>query len=134
MLSTLGITLLLAWEGSDTGRHWITGGEPAAAGSWPSIASVQSEGDHRCTGVLVAPTLVLTAGHCNGPHLDSVFVGGTDLWDLSTGEVLPISERTQYPESWRTFDVTILELGEPALAEPTPIARACAATARRGRS
>ncbi|MEE2751344.1 MAG: trypsin-like serine protease, partial [Myxococcota bacterium] len=88
MFGILGIAMLGAWGAEDTGPHWVTGGTAAPAGAWPSIASIQSEEVHQCTGVLVAPTLVLTAGHCDGPHLDSVFVGGTDLWDFSTGEVI----------------------------------------------
>jgi len=126
MFGILGIALLAAWGPQDTGAHWITGGMPAQAGAWPSIVSIQAEEVHKCTGVLVAPTVVLTAGHCDAPELDTVFVGGTDLWDFTTGEVIPIASRVRYPESWASYDLTLVELTEPATALPSPIARACA--------
>ncbi len=126
MFGIIGIAFLAAWGPQDTGRYWITGGEPAPPGAWPSIVSIQAEQVHQCTGVLVAPKLVLTAGHCDGPHLDTVFVGGTNLWDFSTGEVVSIENRVRYPESWRTYDVTLVELSEPATPPPIAIGRSCA--------
>lgn len=56
-----------------------------------SIQSVQMQGSSpSCTGVLVAPTLVLTAGHC----LEAAIVaGGSGLWDSQS----PIWRRYQIP-------------------------------------
>lgn len=46
----------------------VVGGAAAQPGSWPSVARiVTDEGGgvlHLCTGTLVAPNVVLTAGHC----------------------------------------------------------------------
>ena len=45
----------------------IIGGTPAADGSFPSLAyivDVQGRYVYQCTGTVVAPSLILTAGHC----------------------------------------------------------------------
>jgi secreted trypsin-like serine protease len=108
------------------GVQWITGGQPVEDGAWPSAASVRADGWARCSGVLVAPTLVLTAGHCDSDELDAVFLGGSDLWDMENGELISIVQRTRYPDHWRTFDVSLLTLETPAATTPSPIVRDCA--------
>src|SRR5580693_3623820 len=45
----------------------IIGGRAAQAGSFPSLAyviDIQGRYAYQCTGTVVAPSLVLTAGHC----------------------------------------------------------------------
>jgi endonuclease G len=74
----------------------------------------------------VAPTLVLTAGHCDSEEIDTVFLGGNDLWDTENGELIAIAQRTRYPDHWRTFDVTLLTLESAAATEPIPVVRDCA--------
>jgi len=106
--------------------HWITGGQPAVEGAWPSAASVRADGWARCSGVLIAPSLVLTAGHCDSDELDAVFLGGNDLWDMDNGELIPILQRTRYPNHTRTFDVTLLALETPAITQPSAVVRDCA--------
>lgn len=67
---------------SATNPH-VIGGENAMAGKWPDVAAILFPvlgGDEPlCTGTLVAPTVVLTAGHCydalDPPFPDNVLIG-----------------------------------------------------------
>ena len=42
----------------------IVGGHDAAPGAYPSIAEITFGSAFLCTGTLIAPDYVLTAGHC----------------------------------------------------------------------
>ena len=42
----------------------IVGGSDAAAGEYPSVAEITFGKGFLCTGTLIAPNYVLTAGHC----------------------------------------------------------------------
>jgi len=43
----------------------IVGGSNAAAGEFPSVSEVIIAKGFLCTGTLIAPDTVLTAGHCS---------------------------------------------------------------------
>src|SRR5512143_2428833 len=71
---------------SATNPH-VIGGQNAMAGKWPDVAAIlfpEPGGDEPlCTGTLVAPTVVLTAGHCydalDPPFPDNVLIGTSSL-------------------------------------------------------
>jgi len=52
-------------------RH-VIGGELATEGAYPATGGLFAGGQVMCTGTLISPTAVLTAGHC----VDPLFVGG----------------------------------------------------------
>ena len=100
----------------------VMGGSAVPDGKWPDTAVVLIGGLAECTGVLVAPTVVLTAGHCDDPGLDEVIVGANDLSQVQEGERLGVVERIPYPDFVTTFDVTALVLERASRIEPRAIA------------
>lgn len=100
----------------------VIGGADAPAGKWPDVAAVNFAGQQGCTGTLIAPTVVLTAGHCNGTDLDSVIIGTSSLARAAEGETITVAKRIEYPSSQTTIDVTALVLSRASTREPRKIA------------
>jgi uncharacterized protein (TIGR03382 family) len=92
------------------GPRPVTGGRSAPAGKWPDVAAVMVRGAHECTGTLIAPTVVITAGHCVNAGLDVVIVGTSSLARQSEGEEIRVVRQIEYPDSWNNFDVALLIL------------------------
>ena len=63
------------------------GGELADPGAWPDTAAVANAGVVNCTGVLIAPDVVLTAGHCAW-GITHVVVDSTN--HLANGETISV--------------------------------------------
>lgn len=106
----------------------VLGGTNAPAGKWPDIVAVRDGSSQFCSGTLIAPTVVLTAGHCNDPTLDNVLIGTSSLSNPTEGEVIKVIKRVEYEtapgknDSQRTADLTILVLEKPSMFEPRAIA------------
>jgi secreted trypsin-like serine protease len=114
--------------------HAIVGGHDAAAGAYPSIAEVHLGKAFLCTGTLVAPNWVLTAGHCGsmtgsavatpisfpGPLID-VYVGSNQA---GQGESVPVLQAIIPPGYIATqgYDVTLLQLASNSSKTPTKVA------------
>lgn len=105
----------------------IVGGEPAQQGAWPPVAAVLQDGRLHCTGVLVAPDLVLTAGHCESERLDAVLLNRVDL-DSEQGERVAIAEVLAHPDYRSSYDVALLVLERPAETAPALLALGCGAS------
>src|SRR5690349_18755974 len=56
----------------------VVGGNAAKPGEWPDVALVVAP-QALCTGTLIAPDVVLTAGHCIETHPFEVIVGTVDF-------------------------------------------------------
>jgi secreted trypsin-like serine protease len=103
----------------------VVGGSTVPAGAYPDVALVVAP-MALCTGTLIAPDVVLTAGHCIDTNPKEVLLGSVD-YTSPAGEVIAVKSATAYP-SWETeFDVGVLVLDHPSKAKPRPIASACAA-------
>jgi Trypsin len=106
----------------------VVGGSNAPIGKWPDVAAVYdgSSGTDQqvCSGTLIAPTVAITAGHCNedGLVLDNILVGTNSLATPDAGEVLPVMRRIEYPSSQTSEDVTVLVLGRASRFAPRAIA------------
>jgi secreted trypsin-like serine protease len=77
-----------------------------------------------CTGTLITPDVVLTAGHCidTGPAL--VIVDTVD-YGQPGGEPIKVKRSLAYPDWEHAYDVGIVVLDHPAAARPRAIAAAC---------
>ena len=115
-------------------RRRIVGGVPATA--FADCVAVGSAAQWCCTGTLIAPNVVVTAGHCDrGGCGDRIFVG-TDVDDPNRGHIVKVRERHTHP-GYRPprdqDDVAVLVL-DRSVDDVTPRAIATAAALRSARS
>ncbi len=116
-------------------RTRIVGGVLTA--DFPDCVAVGTDDLWCCTGTLVAPNVVVTAGHCvRGGCATRVFLG-QDVDDPDAGKVVQVEEAQAHPD-YRppnpTHDLSVLILDEDATVAPRAIAAdgmlAAAATVR----
>jgi len=120
----LAATLCLVPAGS---ARAIVGGHDVPAGRYPYVAYITIDFSFACSGTLVTPTVVLTAGHCSSltPGMASIPVGQPgQLIDVSVGSNRPGAG--QHPGVARAIvndnynllngdanDVSLLQLASP---------------------
>lgn len=100
----------------------VVGGAQVAAGGWLDAAGIIEGNGVVCTGVLVAPNLVLTAGHCSG-NIDAVILGTNDY--TTGGETIRVTREIAYPQWWQSYDAAILVLERDSTIQPRMIADGC---------
>lgn len=100
----------------------VVGGADANAADWPGIAAVYLDREVGCTGVLVAPTVVLTAGHC-ADGITGVSLGASDIGGLR--QQYKAERVVAYPKWLQTYDAAIIILDRPADIAPVEIAQGC---------
>ncbi len=104
-------------------RRRIVGGIPTA--DYPDCVAVGSDSDWCCTGTLVAPNVVVTAGHCvKGECASRVFIG-EDVEAQQAGTVISVKQAVSHPDYLPpnpTHDIAILILSKDAGGEPRAIA------------
>ena len=113
----------------------VVGGNNASPGEYPSVAEI-TFGPFLCTGTLVTPDWVLSAGHCGSvtgavvaspaswpPQLINVRVGGVNQSD---GEQRSVSQVLVHPDYLLTsgYDISLLKLSQSSTMAPTQVAGA----------
>jgi secreted trypsin-like serine protease len=102
----------------------IVGGSEVPAGMWPDAVAVLGASGS-CTGTLIAPNVVLTAGHCAGVRPAQVIANTID-YASDRGVRVQVAKTAAYP-SWQTsFDVAVLVLASPvAGVKPRRVGTSC---------
>jgi MYXO-CTERM domain-containing protein len=77
-------------------------------------------GQQGCTGILIAPSVVMTAAHCIDSTLDKVLIGTNSLAKPSLGEMINVQQRLAYPQG--KYDVGIVLLSQPSTITPRLLA------------
>lgn len=113
--------------GGEPGAAPVVGGHPARDGRWDDAVGLVFLSSYvGCTGTLIGPKTVLTAGHCVlGYPVTHVIVGSTDWFDASKGEILEVARAIEYPNSQQTYDVALLVLREASTYTPRALAAEC---------
>ncbi len=101
----------------------IIGGVPETG--YPAVGSLMFDGQSGCTGTLVAPDAVLTAGHClSGMTADQVsFAVGADVTagadaSYAASSLIVHPQYQDGGEAGPTFDIAVMRLAQPAAEAP----------------
>ncbi len=117
----MSLTLALAVQPVLAGSPKIVGGSEAGR-AWPEVAALLQGGEAVCTGVLIAPDVVLSAGHC-GKRVDEVLLEAESL--SGPGETLAVREVVRYPQHWTSYDLEVLLLERASSVTPAVIGQDC---------
>jgi MYXO-CTERM domain-containing protein len=98
----------------------VIGGSAVPEGKWRDAAAVLFDGQQGCTGILIAPSVVMTAAHCIDSTLDKVLIGTNSLAKPSIGETINVARRLAYPQG--KYDVGIVILANPSTITPRLLA------------
>jgi secreted trypsin-like serine protease len=117
----------------------IVGGSNASPGEYPAVAQISFGFVFQCTGTLISPDTVLTAGHCSSmtsattvaspasypPQTITVRIGHHQ--NSTGGEVVPVSRvimQPSYVGPGATHDISLLKLSRNSTKTPVKVAGA----------
>jgi uncharacterized protein (TIGR03382 family) len=89
----------------------IVGGSDVPPGKWPDTVAVLGE-TGVCSGTLIAPDVVLTAGHCADITPSTVVANTTD-YSQAGGAKVKVARTAAYPDWDTTYDVSLVILAQP---------------------
>jgi secreted trypsin-like serine protease len=111
----------------------IVGGHDAAQGAYPAVAQI-SYGAFLCTGTLIAPNYILTAGHCSSATGAAVGTPATwpaaliqvtiGSWHDGDGERASVTSVTAHPNYLLSsgYDISLLKLTKNSTKAPVKVA------------
>lgn len=104
----------------------VVGGALAEAGDWPSVAALyDADGRLFCSGVLIGPEHVLTAGHCGAAPPVEVVLDAVDPGQ-ARGESRGVAQVEVQPGYWEGLDVALIRLDAPVALAAPPALIGCA--------
>ncbi|HEY0251609.1 MAG TPA: trypsin-like serine protease [Kofleriaceae bacterium] len=118
------LLFVLAIEALASAGTPVVGGTSVPSGKWPDAVAILGK-TGTCSGTLIAPTVVLTAGHCSEIQAQQVVANTTD-YASQTGERVAIRRLVAHPD-WQTgTDLAIAILEKPITdIAPRAIGTAC---------
>jgi secreted trypsin-like serine protease len=99
----------------------IIGGNKVAGVAFSDCVALGDDNDWGCTGTLIAPRVVISAGHC--AEIATRVFFGNDV--TKKGTVIGVKKVVQHPKYWQTKhnDLLVLVLDKAATVKPRRIAQ-----------